>query len=397
MSVEVRNITKLFSKFPALRDVSLQVQPGELLALLGPSGSGKTTLLRIIGGLEFPDNDEARVSFYGEDVTALPAHKRRVGFAFQHYALFRHLNVFENIAFGLRVRPFWSRPKESEIRERVEKLLKLIQLESLGKRYPSQLSGGQRQRVAVARALVNRPSILLADEPTGNLDSKTGMEIMGLFQELADRGNTIILVTHDPHSAAAASRLVHLEGFAAVFTSIREQINRTRSELDELSEALDKLEALSVETPVIAAEIESAASPAAVRDFQQGGQIGCGQNRSGRAARFRHRHLSARPGSENRSLRRPGRLESRPLAVRRAGPRGRRHVVVLAQPHPGRRRRLPMLNLGSPCRHTYEAGHSYRLGSPRSGGTRRQYGTWRFNAERRVMETVRRNRPRSSA
>ena len=202
MSVEVKNIKKQFGKFAALHDVSLKVGSGELVALLGPSGSGKTTLLRIIGGLEFPDNDEARVSFYGDDVTALPAHKRRVGFAFQHYALFRHLNVFENIAFGLRVRPFWSRPKESEIRERVEKLLKLIQLESLGKRYPSQLSGGQRQRVALARALAVEPKVLLLDEPFGALDAKVRKELRHWLRQLHKEIHiTTLFVTHDQEEA----------------------------------------------------------------------------------------------------------------------------------------------------------------------------------------------------
>src|SRR5580693_1767939 len=144
MSVEVRNVSKRFGDdAAALDNVSLKIESGELVALLGPSGSGKTTLLRIIGGLEFPDNPEAQVLFHGKDVTALAAHKRKAGFAFQHYALFRHLTVFENIAFGLRVRPFWKRPGESVIRERVENLLKLVQLDSLGKRFPSQLSGGQ--------------------------------------------------------------------------------------------------------------------------------------------------------------------------------------------------------------------------------------------------------------
>jgi sulfate transport system ATP-binding protein len=202
MSVEVRNIKKQFGRFPALHDVSLTVGSGELVALLGPSGSGKTTLLRIIGGLEFPDNDEARVLFYGEDVTALPAHKRRIGFAFQHYALFRHLNVFENIAFGLRVLPFWSRPKEAVIRERVEKLLKLIQLESLGQRYPSQLSGGQRQRVALARALAVEPKVLLLDEPFGALDAKVRKELRQWLRKLhAEIHVTTLFVTHDQEEA----------------------------------------------------------------------------------------------------------------------------------------------------------------------------------------------------
>jgi sulfate transport system ATP-binding protein len=202
MSVEVRNITKKFGKFPALHGVNLKVESGELVALLGPSGSGKTTLLRIIGGLEFPDNTEARVLFYGEDVTALPAHKRRVGFAFQHYALFRHLNVFENIAFGLRVRPFWSRPKESEIRERVEKLLKLIQLDLLGSRYPSQLSGGQRQRVALARALAVEPKVLLLDEPFGALDAKVRKELRQWLRRLHEEIHvTTLFVTHDQEEA----------------------------------------------------------------------------------------------------------------------------------------------------------------------------------------------------
>ena len=202
MSVEVKNIKKQFGRFPALHDVSLKVESGELVALLGPSGSGKTTLLRIIGGLEFPDNAEARVSFYGEDVTGRPAHKRRVGFAFQHYALFRHLDVFENIAFGLRVRPFWSRPKESEIRERVEKLLKLIQLDALGKRFPSQLSGGQRQRVALARALAVEPKVLLLDEPFGALDAKVRKELRHWLRQLHEEIHvTTLFVTHDQEEA----------------------------------------------------------------------------------------------------------------------------------------------------------------------------------------------------
>jgi len=153
MSVEVRNVCKKFGQFTALNNVNLKIESGELVALLGPSGSGKTTLLRIIAGLEFPDPGDAQVLYYGEDVTAIPASQRKAGFAFQHYALFRHLNVFENIAFGLRVRPRARRPGEAEIRARVEKLLQLIQLEPLAKRFPSQLSGGQRQRVSLARSM----------------------------------------------------------------------------------------------------------------------------------------------------------------------------------------------------------------------------------------------------
>lgn len=203
MSVEVLNISKRFeSDSAALDDVSLKVESGELVALLGPSGSGKTTLLRIIGGLEFPDNANGRVLFHGKDVTDLPAHKRQAGFAFQHYALFRHMSVFENIAFGLRVRPFWKRPKESEIRQRVENLLKLVQLEPLAKRFPSQLSGGQRQRVALARALAVGPKVLLLDEPFGALDAKVRKELRQWLRKLHEEIHlTTLFVTHDQEEA----------------------------------------------------------------------------------------------------------------------------------------------------------------------------------------------------
>src|ERR1700722_15928756 len=169
MSVEVKNVTKKFGDVTALDNVSLKVESGELVALLGPSGSGKTTLLRTIAGLEFPNSGDAQVLFYGEDVTTAPANERKAGFAFQHYALFRHMNVFENVAFGLRVRPNKSRLPESKIKNRVEELLKLVQLEPLAQRFPSQLSGGQRQRVALARALAVEPKVLLLDEPFGAL------------------------------------------------------------------------------------------------------------------------------------------------------------------------------------------------------------------------------------
>jgi sulfate transport system ATP-binding protein len=202
MSVEVKNVTKKFGRFTALDAVSLRVESGELVALLGPSGSGKTTLLRTIAGLEFPDPGDAQILFYGEDVTGIPASERKAGFAFQHYALFRHLSVFENIAFGLRVRPKPTRPPEAEIRARVEKLLKLIQLEPLAKRLPSQLSGGQRQRVSLARALAVEPKVLLLDEPFGALDAKVRKELRRWLRQLHDEIHlTTLFVTHDQEEA----------------------------------------------------------------------------------------------------------------------------------------------------------------------------------------------------
>jgi len=202
MSIEVRNVTKTFGKFTALDNVSLKVESGELVALLGPSGSGKTTLLRTIAGLEFPDPGDARVLYYGEDVTTIPASQRKAGFAFQHYALFRHMSVFENIAFGLRVRPSATRPPEEKIRERVNELLKLIQLEPLAKRFPSQLSGGQRQRVALARALAVEPKVLLLDEPFGALDAKVRKELRRWLRKLHEEIHlTTLFVTHDQEEA----------------------------------------------------------------------------------------------------------------------------------------------------------------------------------------------------
>ncbi len=202
MSVEVLNVTKKFGQFTALDNVSLKVESGELVALLGPSGSGKTTLLRVIAGLDFPDPGNAQVLFYGEDVTKIPASQRKAGFAFQHYALFRHMTVFENIAFGLRVRPRSLRPNEAEIRARVEKLLKLIQLEPQARRFPSQLSGGQRQRVSLARALAVEPKVLLLDEPFGALDAKVRKELRRWLRKLHEEIHiTTLFVTHDQEEA----------------------------------------------------------------------------------------------------------------------------------------------------------------------------------------------------
>ena len=208
MALEIENLTKRFGKFPAVNNVSLTVEQGEFMALLGPSGSGKTTLLRSIGGLDLPE--EGTLRFDGQDITHQPARERRVGFVFQAYALFRHMTVARNIAFGLDVKPWSSRPSRSEIRARVDALLARMQLDGLGDRYPSQLSGGQRQRVAVARALVGEPSLLLADEPTGNLDSRTSAEIMALFDALHAQGQTVVVVTHEPDIAAHCHRTVRI-------------------------------------------------------------------------------------------------------------------------------------------------------------------------------------------
>lgn len=201
MSVQVYNIRKTFGQYTALADVSLAVQSGKLTALLGPSGSGKTTLLRIIAGLDYADPGSGRIQFHGEDVTNVPAGKRKVGFVFQHYALFRHMTVLENIAFGLRVRR-QNRPPKAEIVDRVHKLLKLVQLENLADRYPHQLSGGQRQRIALARALAVEPKVLLLDEPFGALDAKVRKELRRWLRRFHDEIHlTTLFVTHDQEEA----------------------------------------------------------------------------------------------------------------------------------------------------------------------------------------------------
>src|SRR5579862_7859368 len=204
MSIEVQHIRKTYGTFEALRDVNLKIEKGELVALLGPSGSGKTTLLRIIAGLDVPDSGTVRLN--DEDATNSTARDRQVGFVFQHYALFRHLTVFENIAFGLRLRPKSTRPPEKEIRDRVRKLLELIQLEWLGDRYPNQLSGGQRQRVALARALAVEPRVLLLDEPFGALDAKVRKELRRWLRRLHDDLHVAsVFVTHDQEEALEVS------------------------------------------------------------------------------------------------------------------------------------------------------------------------------------------------
>jgi sulfate transport system ATP-binding protein len=213
MSIELRHISRTFGRFAALRDVSLTVPTGELVALLGPSGSGKTTLLRIIAGLEVPDeNPDAAILFHDQDVAGQHVGRRGVGFVFQHYALFRHMTVFENIAFGLRVKPRWVRPTRSAIRHKVRELLGLIQLEGLEERYPSELSGGQRQRVALARALAVEPKVLLLDEPFGALDARVRQELRQWLRRLHDEIHvTSVFVTHDQEEALeVADRVVVL-------------------------------------------------------------------------------------------------------------------------------------------------------------------------------------------
>src|SRR5262249_36300673 len=204
MSIEVRGVTKAFGSFLAVNDVSLTVPTGELVALLGPSGSGKTSLLRIIAGLERADRGQ--VLFEGEDATVRDVRHRGVGFVFQHYALFRHMTVFENVAFGLRVRPRARRPAEAQIRSKVSDLLKLVQLDWLADRHPQQLSGGQRQRVALARALAVEPRVLLLDEPFGSLDAKVRQELRRWLRRLHDEIRvTGVVVAHDQEEALEVS------------------------------------------------------------------------------------------------------------------------------------------------------------------------------------------------
>ena len=200
VDVTVENVVRTFGATPALHGVSLKIESGELVALLGPSGSGKTTLLRILAGLDVPTF--GRVLFDGDDALELTVQQRNVGLVFQNYALFRHMNVLENIGFGLSVRPWARRPSRKEIRSRALELLDLVQLSGLEKRYPSQLSGGQRQRVAFARALAIEPRVLLLDEPFGALDAKVRRDLRRWLREIHDKtGHTTVFVTHDQEEA----------------------------------------------------------------------------------------------------------------------------------------------------------------------------------------------------
>ena len=207
MSLVIESVAKEYGKYPALKGVSLTVPTGTFLAMLGPSGSGKTTLLRILGGLEFAD--VGQVTFDGQDWLSIPTRERRAGFVFQQYALFKHMTVAKNIAFGLEIRPRKQRPPRAEIARRVEELLNLVQLDGLGGRYPSQLSGGQRQRVALARALAIEPKMLLLDEPFGALDAKVRKDLRAWLRGLHERmGITTIFVTHDQDEALELADMV---------------------------------------------------------------------------------------------------------------------------------------------------------------------------------------------
>ena len=200
MSIHVKHVTKRFGQSIVLNDVSLSVPTGKLVALLGPSGCGKTSMLRIISGLEMPDS--GTVLLHNKDVSHVHVKDRQVGFVFQHYALFRHMKVFENIAFGLRVKPKHLRPSESEIKKHVNELMSYMQIESLGERYPGELSGGQQQRVALARALAVKPQFLLLDEPFSALDHKVRQELRTWLRKIHDELQmTTVLVTHDRSEA----------------------------------------------------------------------------------------------------------------------------------------------------------------------------------------------------
>ena len=208
MSISITDLNKHFGTFHALKDISLDVKEGELIALLGPSGSGKTTLLRMVSGLDFPDS--GKIEVYDEDMTYQSVKERQVGFVFQHYALFRHMTIFENVAFGLRVKPKSLRPSEEKIKEKVMELLHLVQLDWVADRYPSQLSGGQKQRIALARALAVEPKLLLLDEPFGALDARVRKELRRWLRNLHDTMKmTSLFVTHDQEEAMeVADRIV---------------------------------------------------------------------------------------------------------------------------------------------------------------------------------------------
>lgn len=247
MTLVVESVAKRFGRYPALNGANFSAPEGAFVALLGPSGSGKTTLLRILGGLEIADI--GRVAFGGLDWLSIPARERRAGFVFQQYALFRHMTVAKNIAFGLEVRSRRERPRRVEIARRVDELLRLVQLEGLGHRYPSQLSGGQRQRVALARALAIEPRMLLLDEPFGALDAKVRKELRVWLRTLHDKtGITTIFVTHDQEEALQMADLVAVLNAGRIEQIATPQELLTAPESSFVSEFLEQVVQASVRT-----------------------------------------------------------------------------------------------------------------------------------------------------
>ena len=203
--IDLKNITKTYDDTDVLKDINLYIRDGEFLTLLGPSGCGKTTMLRLIAGFTLPDNGQILVD--GKDISGVPPYRRQVNTVFQKYALFPHLNVFDNIAFGLKIQKL---PKD-EIESRVNEMMELVNLAGYGSRYIDQLSGGQQQRVAIARAIAASPPLILADEPTGNLDSASGAQILAILKQLNQEGRTVILITHDDSIARSAQRIIRIQ------------------------------------------------------------------------------------------------------------------------------------------------------------------------------------------
>lgn len=283
MSIEIRNINKQFGQFRALNEISLAIQSGELVALLGPSGCGKTTLLRIIAGLEKPDSGQ--IIFHGEDVSVHDVRDRNVGFVFQHYALFRHMTVFDNVAFGLRMKPRNIRPSKRDIEQKVHELLNMVQLDWLADRYPEQLSGGQRQRIALARALIVEPRILLLDEPFGALDAKVRKELRRWLSRLHEDINlTSVFVTHDQEEAMeVADRIVLMnKGVIEQIGSPAEVYNHPASEFvyHFLGDS-NRLKVAHSEKPIlfrphevaISSHVQDGYQPVVVRDIRPLGAL----------------------------------------------------------------------------------------------------------------------------
>lgn len=329
IAIRAEGLTKSFNGTAAIRNLDLEVRPGELMALLGPSGSGKTTFLRLVAGLEIPT--AGRILFDEDDATALSVRDRRVGFVFQHYALFRHLNVAENIAYGLRVRPRATRPAKAEISRRVDTLLELVQLEGLSQRYPAQLSGGQRQRVALARALAVEPRVLLLDEPFGALDAKVRRDLRRWLREIHERtGHTTLFVTHDQEEALELADRVAIFNLGGV-----EQVGTPDEILDHPATAfVAGFVGEAVRLPVNAAGSSLHIGPHQLR-------LSCGKV-AGPAELF------VRPRDLALANDRQPSIPARVLAVRRTGP-ARRAELALADGLPAVEMELP-------------AGHAARKG-----------------------------------